>query len=560
QLDKDTDYKENLELSISYEGELYNEMKEQGYAENYVGEEGSFANQFSFWYPRLDIENPKAKGKITFLVPKDIVVACNGKLVQEEKNDTQDRFVFEFKKPMIFAFGAAKYYYKTKNIEGIDIAVYLLKELESKANLYIEKASEMISFFKTKIYDSYPYDSYSIVEIPSEVAGKVGLSEEAMNFFSDSILPDNRFAYHIFAHELGHCWWGNWVGSKQKIVDEGLSQLCVLLYMEHFMGENLFKKFLLYPPADFFQSTFLYFSGIYNTEIEFPLDTTNQEGWIAHFTAVTKGSFVYLMLRDLIGEKSFYEGLKIIQKRYAHKTVLLRYIQEVMEEVSNQKLDWFFEQWFHRKGTPRFYLDYDVEEQERKYLVSGKIKQFDPFYKVSIDLSIVGEDKKKTEILEIDNKELSFSFTVDFEPVKIILDPYDKILRFKEEYANLDSFRDAALCLSTNKFAEGIEALNNQVNLDGDQLFARCWLANIYYQMGDVENAFEHLLYLKDRLNPKGKLELCFPGVCLMLGNIFDIKGERDRAIECYNSILETDRTKLYVNEAKKFLKQPFML
>lgn len=560
QLDTKTDYNRNLELTISYEGGLYNEMKDQGYAENYVGEEGSFANNFSFWYPRLNIEMPKAEGKITFSVPKDIVVACNGKLIQEEKSNEKDKFVFEFNKPMIFAFGAAKYYQKTKKVDGIKIATYFLKKQEKKADLYIEKVAEMISFFKTEIFGFYPYDSYSIVEIPSEIAGMVGLSEEALNFFSDKLLPENQFKYHFFAHELGHCWWGNLVGAKQKIVDEGLAQLCVLLYIEHFMGKDLPKKFLLYPPADFFQSVFLYYSGIYNTEIEFPLDTDNQEGWIAHVTAITKGSFVYLMLRDIIGKESFYEGLRIILKRYEHKNLLLSDIEEIMEQTSNQKLDWFYEQWFHRKGSPRFYLEYNVEKQDSEYQISGKVKQDEPVYRAYLDLSIRGETKQKTEIIEINEIEKSFSFTVDFEPIKISLDPNNKILRFKEEYENLENFRDAALSLSINKFEEGIKSLNKQINLDGDQLFARCWLANVYFQIGNTENAYEQLQYLKENIDPKGKLELCYPYVCLMLGNIFDINGERDKAKGCYNLVLETDRTKQYTLEAKLFFEQPFKI
>ncbi|NHJ32168.1 MAG: M1 family metallopeptidase [Asgard group archaeon] len=235
-------------------------------------------------------------------------------------------------------------------------------------------------------------------------------------------------------------------------------------------------------------------------------------------------------------------------------------IKEVMEEVSKQNLDWFFEQWFHRKGTPRFHLDYIVEEQNNKYQINVKIWQGEPLYKVKIDLLVVGEGMEKVEVLEINKSEEEFTLFVDFEPKEITLDPYDKILRFKEEYENLDNFRDAALSFSTNKFEEGIKALNNQISQDGDQLFPRSWLANVYYQLGNAENAFEQLQYLKENIDPKGKLELCYPHVCLMLGNIFDINEEREKAKGCYNLVLETDRTKQYTLEAKVFLEKPFKI
>ncbi|HSH45864.1 MAG TPA: M1 family metallopeptidase [Longimicrobiales bacterium] len=60
-----------------------------------------------------------------------------------------------------------------------------------------------------------------------------------------------------------------------------------------------------------------------------------------------KGSLVLRMLRDTLGEETFREGMKEYYDRFRFRQVTGEDFQNVMEDVSGQDLDPFFQQWIH---------------------------------------------------------------------------------------------------------------------------------------------------------------------------------------------------------------------
>lgn len=82
----------------------------------------------------------------------------------------------------------------------------------------------------------------------------------------------------------------------------------------------------------------------------------------------TKPSLVYRMLRYVLGEETFHEGLR----RYYEKKKLQHVREEdfraAMEEAAGEDLRWFFQQWIHTTAT----LDYAVEEATARRLDDGQ--------------------------------------------------------------------------------------------------------------------------------------------------------------------------------------------
>ena len=74
----------------------------------------------------------------------------------------------------------------------------------------------------------------------------------------------------------------------------------------------------------------------------------------------TKGSLIFRMLRDMVGDEAFLEVLRTYFRRYAPGHVDQEAFQSVAEEVLRMDLDWFFGQWLHATGV----VDYGVEDVE----------------------------------------------------------------------------------------------------------------------------------------------------------------------------------------------------
>ena len=74
---------EQITLNIDYTGNFYNEFVDYGYSLSYIGEEGCFANFVTQWYPKVIGTLTKSKAKLTYTVPKDLIVASVGKFMEK---------------------------------------------------------------------------------------------------------------------------------------------------------------------------------------------------------------------------------------------------------------------------------------------------------------------------------------------------------------------------------------------------------------------------------------------------------------------------------------------
>ncbi len=70
----------------------------------------------------------------------------------------------------------------------------------------------------------------------------------------------------------------------------------------------------------------------------------------------TKGSLIFRMLRDMVGERAFREVIRTYFQRYQLRHVDQEAFQSVAEEVLRMDLDWFFGQWLHTTGV----VDYGI--------------------------------------------------------------------------------------------------------------------------------------------------------------------------------------------------------
>jgi aminopeptidase N len=90
------------------------------------------------------------------------------------------------------------------------------------------------------------------------------------------------------------------------------------------------------------------------------------------------------MLRSTFGDEKFFQLLKELAHTLAHKEIVTRDMQDVMEKVVGGNMDWFFDQWIRGVGTPQYAIFWKKRKNEEgKWIVEGSIKQ----------RVVMGEDK-----------------------------------------------------------------------------------------------------------------------------------------------------------------------
>ena len=65
-----------------------------------------------------------------------------------------------------------------------------------------------------------------------------------------------------------------------------------------------------------------------------------------------KGGWTLHMLRGVIGNATFWAGIREYYRRYRDANAGTEDLRRVMEETSGADLAWFFQQWLHRPGSP----------------------------------------------------------------------------------------------------------------------------------------------------------------------------------------------------------------
>jgi aminopeptidase N len=66
-----------------------------------------------------------------------------------------------------------------------------------------------------------------------------------------------------------------------------------------------------------------------------------------------KAGWVLHMLRNQVGDDAFWKGIRKYYNTYQYRNAETSDFKVIMEEVSGQDLDPFFEQWLFRAGPPR---------------------------------------------------------------------------------------------------------------------------------------------------------------------------------------------------------------
>ena len=164
---------DTLTLKVSYEGIFTERVPELNFMEAFIGPGISYALYSSHWYPIVSGTGSRSKGKIIYHVPMNWVVTSSGRLVQELSLDNEKQFVFEINDPVQYSFAAAPFKYLRKNIDGTEAGVFLLDGDMKKVKFYMDNCEKIVSFFK-EYYGFFPYEGYSIVEIPQDLLGISG--------------------------------------------------------------------------------------------------------------------------------------------------------------------------------------------------------------------------------------------------------------------------------------------------------------------------------------------------------------------------------------------------
>jgi len=386
-----------------------------------------------------------------------------------------------------------------------------------------------------------------VVELPTDSVSAAWAPEVI------AVRPD-RANTRLLANTVAHQWWGSEVSPatlNDAWITNGMSRYAELMYLEDSSGKTALQSAITDTEAG---------ALAYDTE---PLTTLGRlDPFSPQFQNMTleKGAMVFHMLRWEMGDDVFAKFLKALLSQYTDKPVRTANVQTVAEAQSNLQLTAFFSQWLDGTGAPEFTDNYSVFRLAKGegFRTVGSISQDLDLFSMPVELRIETEGKSEERRVDLSGTESRYSVTTFGRPRRITIDPENWVLKSSPDLgvrvAVLRGQQDVAQGDLIGAIAEYQKALDSN---RGSSL-ANYRLAEIFMMQKNYQSAANSF---RDALRGDDDPKWTEVWSHVNLGKIFDITGQRERAVNEYRQAVQTnDNTQGAINEARLLMQKPYKL
>ena len=233
-----------------------------------------------------------------------------------------------------------------------------------RARALAEQSKEILQFYASIVGEA-PYPTFTLAVTENETPGGHSpayfavlnqiLPTTPVVWRNDPVNFDSFPAFYL-AHELAHQWWGQAVGWKnyhEQWLSEGFAQYFAALYAEKALEANVFPSVLRQMRR----------SGI-DTSPQGPIYLGYRLGHIRGERAVfrslvyNKAAIVLHMLRRLVGDDTFFFGVRRFYSEWRFKKAGTDDFRQAMEAATGRDLGPFFEAWIFGVTIPRVAFSY----------------------------------------------------------------------------------------------------------------------------------------------------------------------------------------------------------
>lgn len=372
------------------------------------------------WWPCKDhVSDEPDSMRLHIRVPDPLVAACNGKLIQTEKQQDQTTTYHWLISNPINIYNVALNIapYRTiestmKSVAGDEFPVvfYVLPEDFEKGQKLFPEILDHLRFFE-KYCGPYPFraDKYGVAQTPHLGMEHQSIIAYGANFKNGSMTGGKDWGFDaLHQHELSHEWWGNLVTNsdwRDMWIHEGFGSYMQPLYMEEKFGKAKYFEYIRSM------------RNFNNTLAVAPRESKTADE-IYRAPIYSKGAWILHTLRFVIGDEAFFRALRRMaypdpamekvtdgrQTRFVTTDDFLR----ICEQESGKALDWFFEVYLRQPALPKLYSKIENNQITLRWQTPHDL----PFpMPVEVELG------KKRQRVDVTAQGVTISFDANVKPV-----------------------------------------------------------------------------------------------------------------------------------------------
>jgi tetratricopeptide (TPR) repeat protein len=223
-------------------------------------------------------------------------------------------------------------------------------------------------------------------------------------------------------------------------------------------------------------------------------------------------------------------------------------------------LSGFFAQWLNSTGVPDFKLEFVVYRTPKGFRVVGKIQQ--PLDTFSMPIQLKIDTEGNPEIKTVDVTGTESTFTVETfgrpKPGGIKIDPNNVVLKGNAGLRARAAIARGEELAETGRYYDAIQQYQRALNVQPGRPLANFRMGEAFFYQKNYQaaaNSFREAL--QSVPEPSEKWTEVWGHV--YLGMIFDLLGQRERAVNEYSKAKQTnDNTGSAQETADRYLKKPY--
>ncbi len=377
------------------------------------------------WFPSIDHPSDKATVEVSVTAPQKYEVVSNGRLAKtvplldgrKLTQWTEGKTIPTYS----IAVGAAEFsIVRHGNINGVQLDWYSYPQDSEIAAQKFSRTALVLQYFETLI-GPYPYEKLAQVQSTIPMGG---MENASAIFYSESSFNKAPTSEWPVPHEIAHQWFGNSVTEADwdhLWLSEGFATYFEALFYEHLEGQESLKqtmaayakKLTAYAGA---RSEAVIEPG--QTDLMRKLNPLNYE----------KGAWILHMLRGMLGDTLFFEGIRRYYALYAGGTARSEDFQKVMESVSGTSLSNFFRQWLYQPGWPAYQIAWQWDEASGEAEISIQQTQKTGLFDMPLEIAFSVENQWEIHRFRVAETATRLRIPLRKKPLSAVIDPNGWVL------------------------------------------------------------------------------------------------------------------------------------
>ena len=408
----------------------------------------NWPNRTRFWMPSVDHPSDKATASFTVHAPEEWEVVANGRMVGEPQPTSDDvpgggqglrtwRWETRVLQPSYtLVIGGTDFHIESigraacgaapasPDPDGcVEVDFWVYEEDVPFARRVFGRAAEMVDYY-TDRFGPYPFEKLAHVQSATRFGG---MENSSAIFYSEEAITTGGLSEGTVSHEVAHQWFGD--SATQSDWDhlwlsEGFATYFGNQFFEDADGVDSFRARMEEDRLSYLASDAVHEAVVPRNRPDNLFDLLNANSY-------QKGGWVLHMLRGVVGDDRFFEGIRAYYEAHALGNALTPDFQRVMEDVHGESLDWFFQQWVYSPGYP--VLDTDWTWDEDGSAVALTVRQTQPAawptYRIPLTVRMEGTDGEAQVPLVVVGREYSTTIPSSSRPDRVELDPEGWVLK-----------------------------------------------------------------------------------------------------------------------------------